>query len=419
LNSVRHTDVGLQGFESLAPEPGLLTPVLDFQRERRLGLIQGDIWNLDSMVANLQEAYRLLEQGRNYEHCLEVLSFLVAVWKRERNYAEMQENLKLTKQVCTTIIQKEKERENTLFARYYHISFFGKKLGKDLDGVDFIYKRPTTCIIAKFQTEMTCFLSSFVNGKETDVVLLPNNISVDRSTLDEENKVYFQLCSTDPCPQSKKSGPKTRQQIVFDRNFGAKQFISVLAFTKDGSKAQSDDLREQRKKKTVYTTENAFPSVNTRSRVVSRSETILEPLENATELITERCAKILAQLESNPPRVNPLQQVLQGSITPMVNEGPLKICETFLSLESRTETPEMRRLQLAMSNFTDLCAAGLELDSVIITAKYQKFHAMLQDQFNGLYQKIMPYLADCPYKPKKTYTRDEIDRKAWRDLPEV
>jgi hypothetical protein len=43
---------------------------------------------------------------------------------------------------------------------------------------------------------------------------------------------------------------------------------------------------------------------------------ILSPIENAIELIADRCAKLRTELETNPPRLNSLHQVIQGSVVP-------------------------------------------------------------------------------------------------------
>ena len=207
----------------------------------------------------------------------------------------------------------------------------------------------------------------------------------------------------------------------FDRHFGAHTFVFVQAYGKDGQKAHADSLRDQAKKKTIFETGIAFPFVKNRLEVIRKREVVLEPIENAIELIVERCDRIKEQLQNNPPRLNPLQQVLQGSVAPMVNEGPLKICETFLNEDAaRTARPEhVELLTTAMCNFVELCAAAIQLDQMLIGPKHRKFHEMIEKYYEDLYAKSAVYFARSKRKPKKTFTADDLDRKVWRDQPRV
>ena len=135
----------------------------------------------------------------------------------------------------------------------------------------------------------------------------------------------------------------------------------------------------------------------------------------------ERCDKIKEQLQNNPPRLNPLQQVLQGSVAPMVNEGPLKLCETFLSAEARKSAkPEhVEMLTLAMCNFVELCAAAIQLDQMLIGPQHRKFHQMIETYYADLCKKSEVYFVNSKRKPKTSFTADDLDRKVWRDQPRV
>jgi len=93
---------------------------------------------------------------------------------------------------------------------------------------------------------------------------------------------------------------------------------------------QTDDLSKQQKKKTIFTVELTFPYVKNRLEIVSKLDVIISPIENAIEIIQDRVLKLRAELQCNPPKLNSLHQVIQGSVVPMVNAGPLHVCEVFL-----------------------------------------------------------------------------------------
>ena len=92
-------------------------------------------------------------------------------------------------------------------------------------------------------------------------------------------------------------------------------FIFETPYT-TGPKLQTDDLSKQQKKKTLFTTELAFPYLKNRLEIVAKRDVIISPIENAIELIEDRVSKLRTELETNPPRINALHQVIQGSVVP-------------------------------------------------------------------------------------------------------
>jgi len=426
-----HLQLSMGDFRTLNPNLGQELVHMDLANAQENGQLQSDAWSQESLIRYLTDANTFLTNGRHYEQCIEVLSLLTTIWKRERDYARVYETLAQTMQICQAMV-KEKERDNKVFARYYRVAFYGKRAERLMDR-EFIYKRPPTCVLSVIQQEIMDYAASKVGGKKELTELLPNR-DVDRSTLSPD-KIYYQISSVDPIQDSSSilassiqsfEAPLSASIIVnsnksFDRHFGAHTFVFVQAYSKDGKKAHTDDLREQAKKKTIFETEIAFPFVKNRLEVVSRREIILEPIEHAIETIVERCDKIKEQLTNNPPRLNPLQQVLQGSVAPMVNEGPLKLCETFLSDEAKaSEKPEhVRLLTLAMSNFVELCAAAIQLDQMLIGPQHRKFHMMIEKYYQDLCSKSEVYFVGFERKPKTSFTADDLDRKVWREQPRV
>ena len=417
LTDICHGHFKKADFSPLIPNLGSDVTRIDTKVAEECGLFQGEVWSLEYLVDLLRSASDLLKKGGYFEQCIEVTSFITSIWKRKRNYGKMSIALADTEAVCTACAEKEKERENFLFARYYRVVFYGKRLSDDLRGKEFIYKRPPTEVIAVVQQHIRNFLAQKV-GDEKLVELLPN-IDLDLSKLDPE-KVYFQMCNTEPYLSDKHDVATS-----FDRHFGAREFLAVQAYSGEGStKNQTESLREQRKKKIVYSTELAFPFVKNRLRVVRTRTAILEPIENAIELALERCERLITQLENNPPRIKQLQQILQGSVAVMVNRGVPEICEIFLGEEGRArEDPVLvKKLGTAISNFIELSAAALQLNSTLIAQEQKqiKFQNMLVQQYNVLCTTVLPYIKQCGCRePKTTYSLEDAERNIWRELPPV
>ena len=157
-------------------------------------------------------------------------------------------------------------------------------------------------------------------------------------------------------------------QIGSVKAYNAEQFGHVSQFVfeaahSEGSKALSeDDFSKQQRKQIIFTTANSLPFAKTRVQVVKRTEMILTAADNAIRMMQvsslppppplrtvspcvchplttrshlncmqDRIAQLRRELEFVPPRKNSLMQVIQGSVVPMVNSGPVKICEIFLA----------------------------------------------------------------------------------------
>lgn len=215
----------------------------------------------------------------------------------------------------------------------------GKRF-EELDGKEFIYKKSSRDNLSVIQNSLREAFASRVGGVTDNVVVIPNT-EVDKSKLDPE-KVYMQLASVNPYFDA---AEWENRSTAFDRNFntstapsfpckfvccgismvsacsrivcsqGADMFIFETPYT-TGPKLQTDDLSKQQKKKTLFTTELAFPYIKNRLEIVAKREVIISPIENAIELIEDRVSKLRTELETNPPRINSLHQVIQGSVVP-------------------------------------------------------------------------------------------------------
>ena len=81
----------------------------------------------------------------------------------------------------------------------------------------------------------------------------------------------------------------------------------------------------------------------------------------------------------------------------VVNEGPLKICETFLSKEERSKYPkdQIRELETLMKKFVKMCGFGIKLSNQVINARnlieYQQFQNMIDTHYRGMREKTSVY----------------------------
>ena len=80
-----------------------------------------------------------------------------------------------------------------------------------------------------------------------------------------------------------------------------------------------------------------------------------------------------------------------------MNEGPLKICETFLSKEERGKYPkeQIKELETLMIKFVKMCGFGVKLSGQVIDARelseYQQFQNMIDLHYRGMKEKTSVY----------------------------
>eukprot|EP01104_Vermistella_antarctica_P003930 TRINITY_DN1431_c0_g1_i1.p1 TRINITY_DN1431_c0_g1~~TRINITY_DN1431_c0_g1_i1.p1 ORF type:complete len:2060 (+),score=630.15 TRINITY_DN1431_c0_g1_i1:204-6383(+) len=352
-----------------------------------------EIWSTEGLIQLLKDASDLNEKAQLYELCIELYSMLVHCYKKENNYTELLKCLDEYRSVTEKLMESNKDLR--LLSRYYRVGFYGK-LAEDLDGKEFIYREPSKVNLPVMATRLKEIFTRTVGGDADKMVLLGHNKPIDRADLDP-NKLYLQLASVDPYFDL--VDENSARVTAFDRDFNTSRFICEVAWM-EGSKKAHGDLSSQQKKKIIFSAEDSFPSMKNRLEVVHTEEIILSPLENAIELIEDRVARLRLELEANPPRMNSLQQVIQGSVVPMVNAGPVAICDIFLANDAVASVPQsdhrhhilLDRLREALNNFTVLCGFAIALNKSIIGPKHLPFQEMVEKYYATMKRDIKKFI---------------------------
>ncbi|GAM28663.1 hypothetical protein SAMD00019534_118390 [Acytostelium subglobosum LB1] len=349
-------------------------------------------WTLEYMIHLLEHAIELGLRANRYELAIEIHSLISGIYKSKKDYRSMITTLSNQKTVCETMVEKSKDRFQP---KYYRISFIGSGF-EEMDGKEYIYKKPADCLLKHIQTQIREYLNEkFGKTLDQNLVLLPN-APFDRASLDA-SKLYFQIINVDAYIELSQLSAADGK---FDQYFGVSQFISETAYSHEG-KAIQEDLSKQLKKKTIFSVEPAsFPYMKNRIEITSKREIILSPIENAIELIKARTVKMVEQLNTSSPSINLVQQLLQGTVLPMVNEGPLKICEVFLpkcnpssppTTPVQYKTEHVEQLRKEMCGFLHYSQHLIRLNKRLITPQHQDFHSMVEKHFEQLKKDMQAY----------------------------
>jgi hypothetical protein len=328
------------------------------------------VWSNGALVELLQEAVKLLQEAQLYEEAISVYQMLVSVLQFDSNYSLMVQTLTDFKQVCETLVAADSAQAR-LAPNYYRVGLYGAAFGAELNGKEFVYKVSPSYTLGHFQKKLTTQFGADVSNIE----VLTTNKDLDPAELDP-NKSYIQIGAVKPYLEDGGAG-------VFSH---VNRFVFEAAYSAGNKKAISeDDFSKQQKRKVIFTTEQSMPYLKARVPVVSRSELILSAADNSIEMMSERVEKLRSELRFNPPRQNSLQQVIQGSVVPMVNGGPVKICEIFLGQQNKDMTSAKRKqLAVIMIDFLNLCGRALVVNKSIITATHVKFQAMCEKYFDQM-----------------------------------
>uniref|UniRef100_A0A6B2KZ43 DOCKER domain-containing protein n=1 Tax=Arcella intermedia TaxID=1963864 RepID=A0A6B2KZ43_9EUKA len=400
-------------FDSIAPHINmqkLLTPNENEQLDSSQ-VFKGENWNLNQLIEALEEAAKYFEEATFFELCLEVYSMLSLVHKMDRKFPKLVSTLEAHKDLVLRYTSEENPLDR-LVPVYFRICFYGKKWEEELRGKMFIYKKDTRFNLSMMIKQMEDQYGTKY-GKDNIVVLTQNKpIEEIESSLDDE-KLYVQIAGVQPYTDVEESKSRV---TFFQLNFNIDKFIFESSYSQTGSKISENDLGAQRKKKTIFKTKYPFPYIENRIEIVETYEIILSPIENAIELITSQTAKVLSQLEAVPTRVNLLQQTLQGSVVPMVNPGPMRICETFLSVsaiqEGHYKKEDIIKLINAMDIFIKKCGFAVRLNRYVIEEKHIKFAQMIESSYSQLSVTVEQAIADA----KKVLDIKEPEKEWETDL---
>lgn len=181
------------------------------------------------------------------------------------------------------------------------------------------------------------------------------------------------------------------RKTLFEKKNNINQFIYETPFTRDG-KTQSASLVDQYKRKTILFTDFCFPHVKKRLLVTSRREIELTPIENATEIIIDRCKATETELMSDPINVKTLQILLQGSVIPQVNAGPLAIARDFLGNPDAYSAVHIERMRTAFARFLQVNSQALRQNKSNIDPSQMEFQAQCEQGFAIIKKEIEGYL---------------------------
>ncbi|XP_064426778.1 dedicator of cytokinesis protein 6 isoform X4 [Mirounga angustirostris] len=436
LEDSRYLPVGCVSFQNISSnvleESAISDDILSPDEE---GFCSGKHFTELGLVGLLEQAAAYFTMGGLYEAVNEVYKTLIPILEAHRDYKKLAAVHGKLQEAFTKIMHQSSGWEmQRVFGTYFRVGFYGARFG-DLDEQEFVYKEPSITKLAEISHRLEEFYTERFGEDVVEIVKDSN--PVDKTKLDPQ-KAYIQITYVEPHFDTYELKDRV---TYFDRNYGLRTFLFCTPFTPDGR--AHGELPEQHKRKTLLSTDHAFPYIKTRIRVCHREEqgsrllwaglgqdifrpqpvpanppppqTVLTPVEVAIEDMQKKTRELAFATEQDPPDAKMLQMVLQGSVGPTVNQ----VAQVFLA--EIPEDPKLFRhhnkLRLCFKDFCKKCEDALRKNKALIGPDQKEYHRELERNYGRLREALQPLLTQrLPQllAPTTAGLRNSLNRASFR-----
>jgi hypothetical protein len=344
--------------------------------EQERPIFESRCFTREGLIELLKSAIKLFNEDSYFEYSLEIYKLFMQIYEAERDYTGLRnvhdEMSKLYDYIVKSSIR--------LFGSYYRIYFAGKRLPDDIRDKAFVYKMPKIMRLAELIDYLKTHFGARYGADNVEIIGESYNITdKDRNS----DKCFLQITSVRPYVRD----PEQRIGI-FENNVNISEFMWETPFTKSG-KAQSDNLTEQYKKKTIVKIKEPFPSMMTRIPIIAKEEVILTPVENAIEIIDSSIERLSSVINRDPIDINALHLVLSGTLIPQVNEGIPQIVRSFLGQnESKFDEKHIKTLKTRLAKFLTCAQEGLRKSAIHSKEPQKPLHLQFEKGYANLKQLI-------------------------------
>lgn len=231
------------------------------------GICTGKYFTETGLIGLIEQAAVFLMHSQNYEVANQLYKILIPIYEAHRDIKKLCQVHSKLHDCFNKILLNSNKR---LFGTYFRVGFYGEKF-EDLNGEEFIYKEPGITKLAEIAHRLENFYVNKFGPNCVEIMKDSNN--VDKSVLDLFGKAYIQITYVEPYFDR---WELQKCETFFEKNYSLKRFIYATPFTLDG-KAHGP-LNQQYKRKTILTTERAFPYVKTRIPVIDKQQVIFRKI---------------------------------------------------------------------------------------------------------------------------------------------
>ncbi|XP_078280237.1 dedicator of cytokinesis protein 7-like [Rhinoraja longicauda] len=352
-----------------------------FSMERE-GIWAGNSLTEEGLLKLLDEAAKFFNKAEFYEVVYEIHKLIIPIAEFHRNIKKLSVIHGNLKETFDLILSEDKKR---MFGTYFRVGFYGSLFG-ELDDQEYVYKEPAITKLVEISTRLEEFYKA-VFGQDR-VEIIKDSAPVKKENL-EPDKAYVQVTYVEPYFEEYELKHRVSN---YERSSNLRQFIYSTPYTLNGR--AHGELSQQYKRKTILTTSDAFPYIKTRINVIDKQEMSLRPIEAVIEDMQNKTEELAKATSENPPNLKLLQMVLQGSVGPTVNQGPLEVAQVFLS--EIPDDPKLFRhhnkLRICFKNFLKRCEDALIINKGLISSERVEYQYELERNYESLKYNLQPFL---------------------------
>lgn len=340
-------------FQSASPESSQFYLVSDADTVVREWEVD-ETFNYMEFATQLTKASTFFKQAKYFEYCQPLLDVVASVYRHTNKRKLLSSAYAELRSVTDEIISFETRPR--ILCYFYRVKFIGPFNGLDetMKQGEWIFKEGPECNLPVAKANFG------LRYRKYDPIFI--DATFDQTKADK-SKNYILI--TNVSPYFKSSIPENE----FEKNTNVATFFRetpfVVPLNNGDSKvrSRSDDIREQWKRRVIFTVAVPFPFICLRQKVVNEETIKVAPIDCAIELIQNRTNEISKEISAlkragDEKNFSNLFRVLQGSVRLQVNGGVLQICQAFLAQESNDDR-SVHRLRKAIKKFVSVCKLGL------------------------------------------------------------
>ncbi|KAJ5072480.1 dedicator of cytokinesis [Anaeramoeba ignava] len=347
----------------------------------------------------IKKAIDCFDQGNWFEKGIELVNLLKERYlKVSYNYQKFCGMLKKELEMYERIMRIER-----MYSTYFRVGFYGKGFEHqekflNVKNCEFIYKGQLLERLAGFVEYLQeRYPKAQISPKEPPDQFL------------EGDGQYIQVATVIPSFQEELEGKKR----IFDENIPdfAKNFIindSINVFLSSKPiqkiKDKENEFRYLWLHNEFLITEDSFPSIRNRLKVIKKVVHELSPIQNAINTTENKNIELSSYIKlykspsGKETNLNQLSMCLNGIIDAAVNGGVFKYQQAFFTEEYLKENPNdedsVIRLKLEFLKQQDLLEEGLKLHRQLGSEETRRFHDKLTKFFGKMRRLLEPSLID-------------------------
>lgn len=340
-------------------------------------------------VALYRQAITYFDQGKMWEMCIKLLNELRVVIERDLfDFSLLSELSVLQGQFYKNIVTTER-----FFCEYFRVGYYGRGFPVTLRNKEFIFRG--------LELERLADFSQRIHAKFPESVLMKSTDPPTDEVLNADGQ-HLQIFSVKPCSLVEKDGkPNPRLNKNMPANISKYHifnevncFLYSKPFRKNKVKGetQMQEFADLWYNNWYMVTEDAFPTVHTRSEVIKKIVVETTPIQNAIAMIADKNREIQTVTAKQEAAGSTLTLVLKGVIDAAVNGGTTLYTQAFLNDSYLQSNPKdislCEQLHSLLDQQIPLLEEGLKVHARMCSAEMAGLQEQLETQLKTMTEQL-------------------------------